>query len=129
MKLTRVILCTTVLISCLCSCAALQNYKPDTWTQDQVILQTAAHALTVIDWGMTLDIASQPDKYWEINPVLGEHPSRSDVNRYFIASILSKTLITHLLPTKWRKYWLGLNIGVSGYLVNRNYGIDLKMDF
>ncbi len=129
MKLTRVILCTTMLISCLCSCATLQNYKPDPWTTDQILLQTASTTLGIIDWGTTLDIASNPDEYWEINPVLGKHPSRGEVNRYFAASVLSKILITHLLPSKYRKWWLGLNIGISGYMVKNNYKIGLKMDF
>ena len=105
------------------------HYQPDPWTKDQMLLQGTSLTLNIIDWGQTLDIVDKPGEYYETNPILGDHPSRAEVNRYFAASMLSKILITHLLPSDWRKYWLGLNIGVSGYYVHNNYRIGLRVSF
>ena len=100
-----------------------------TWTKEQVLLQGVASTLKIIDWGQTLDIADKPDRYEETNPILGKHPSRAEVNRYFGYSVGTQLLITHLLPSEWRKFWLGGWIGVSGYYVNHNYGVGLRVNF
>ena len=103
-------------------------YTPDKWTKKQIILQGTATALSVIDWGQTLDIVDRPE-YYEINPIIGKHPSRADVNRYFACSVILKVLITHILPSEYRKYWLGGNILISGYFVNNNYQIGLRVNY
>ena len=108
------------------SCA---TFKPDTWTQDQIIMQGIVSGLNIIDWGQTLDISERPDEYREINPILGEHPDRGEVNRYFACSIALKILITHLLPSKYRDYWLGGNIAISWYLVDHNHRVGLRVNF
>ncbi len=118
-----------IIISALfCSCAHF-DYTPDPWTKDEVTMQSLAIGLNVMDWGQTLDISDKPDEYYETNFILGEHPSRSEVNMYFASLIVSELLITHLLPTKYRKYWLGLNVGVAGSMVKNNYHVGLKVNF
>lgn len=112
-----------LLLVLLCSCAS------DPWTKDQIYLQGIATTLKVIDWGQTLDIADKPDRYTEINPLIGEKPDRSRVNKYFACSAVSQVLITHLLPFKWRKYWIGSNIIISGILVGRSYSIGLRVNY
>ena len=118
----------TIILACLLftGCATL---KTDPWTKEQIILQGVASGLNIIDWGQTLDIADKPEYYYEINPALGEHPSRAKVNRYFVCSIGLKILITHVLPTEYRNYWLGGNIMISGYLINHNYRVELRINF
>lgn len=118
----------TVCIVCvfLSSCA---TFNPDPWTKDQVIMQGIVSSLNVIDWGQTLDITERHDEYYEINPMLGKHPDRGEVNRYFACSMVLKVLITHLLPSKYRAYWLGGNILISGYLVDHNYRVGLRVNF
>ena len=110
------------------NCASI-DYRPDPWTKSQAIAQGAVTLLSVIDWGQSLDIADNPDQYREINPALGDHPDRGRVNLYFACSILIKAVVTWLLPSKWRKYWLGGNIAASGYLVEHNQSIGLEVKF
>lgn len=102
----------------------------DEWSKNEIGLQALSTGLQVVDWGMTLDIVDRGDEnYWEINPILGEHPDRGKVNTYFALSIVSNILIAHILPSDWRKVWLGGRIMVSGYLIDRNYGIGLRINF
>ena len=116
------------LLILLSGCATFDEYnRPDPWTKDQILLQGVSTTLNIIDWGQTLDIADNHDKYYEINPIIGKHPSRGRVNTYFTLATLIKIGITHILPSKWRKWWLGANIMISGYLVNHNYQIGLRM--
>jgi len=116
-------------IKMLFICLLLTSCATDPWTKNQVGLQATATALQVIDWGLTLDIADKPEDYYEINPALGRHPSRGRVNCYFICSVGLKILITHILPSEWRGYWLGSNILVSGYLVHHGYKVGLRVNF
>ncbi len=116
------ILITLVL---LFSCA---HYKPDPWTKNQIALQSFAIGLKAIDWGTTLDLVGRPN-YYEMNPILGKYPSRAEINTYFACSALSQILLTHLLPSGSRKWWLGFNIFISGYCVNNNYGVGLRVNF
>ena len=94
-----------------------------------MLLQGVATTLNVIDWGQTLDIAEKPDEYSEINPILGKHPSRAEVNRYMACSMTLRLLIAHVLPSKYRNYWLGASIMVTGYLVGHNYHLGLRANF
>jgi len=117
-----------LIIFCLLfsGCATL---KPDLWTKNQMLLQGVATSLKIIDWGQTLDIADKPDQYYETNPILGEHPSKGDVNKWFMGCIGIDLLITHIMPSKYRNYWLGLNILISGYYIENNYSIGLRMNY
>ena len=101
----------------------------DPWTKEQIALQSAATAFTVVDWGQTLDIAKKPNEYIETNPVLGKHPSEGRVNTYFAIATLGQIAIAHILPDKWRKRWLGANIMVEGYFVQGNYKLGLRVNF
>ena len=103
-------------------------YTPDPWTKDQMLLQGVTSSLNIIDWGQTLDIVDNHE-YYETNPILGEYPTRAEVNRYFAYSLGLQLLITHLLPSRYRNYWLGCNIMVSGYYVQNNYRIGLRVNF
>ena len=113
-----------ILALLLAGCA----YTPDPWTKDHMLLQGVASTLKVADWGQTLDIVDKPE-YWESNPILGKYPSRAEVNRYFAYSVGLQLLITHLLPSKYRNYWLCGNIMISGYYVQNNYRIGLRINF
>ena len=122
MKHTAIILAFLLFAGCA-------HYKPDPWTKNQVILQGVATGLKIIDFGQTLDIAKNPDEYYEINPIIGKHPSTSRVKKYFYASLITQPIITYLLPTDYREAWLGANIVISFYLVERNYGVGLRVNF
>ena len=98
----------------------------DPWSRRDVALQATYFLFHALDWGQTRQIARAPDRYWEAcNPLLGSHPSQGRVDAYFTLSTLAHAGITHLLPSRYRPYWQGITIGVSGYCVGRNLSIGL----
>jgi len=108
----------------------IQNsiYAADKWDKVDYSLLTVMIVTDVLDWQQTRYIASNPDRFKENNPVLGSHPSQRDVDLYFAATCTGQVLIAHYLPTKYRKYWLGLWIGIeSGCIVyNNSIGIRIQ---
>jgi hypothetical protein len=101
----------------------------DPWSKQDIALEGIYLALKTIDMGQTLDIAAQPDKYYEVNPVLGRHPSKSAVYAYFLTTSLLHIGITNVLPTKYRPWFQGVTIGLSGACVIHNYSIGLRVNF
>ena len=108
----------------LVSCA---NRKP--LTKSQIVGEVAWQVIHVIDWGQTLDIADNPDRYHEINPLIGRHPSRSKVNAYMAASALIHPVVTYFIPTEYRWYWLGGTLALSTACVVNNNAIGLSLGF
>lgn len=99
------------------------KFSDDDKTRQKVILATQ-----IIDALQTRDIADKPDKYFEKNPLLGEHPSESDVNRYFAASMLGNYLLAKALPPKLRPWVQNGTIRLQGECItdNANLGIGFK---
>jgi hypothetical protein len=99
------------------------------WDRTDYVLLGAALTTIAIDWGQTRYIARHPQTYHEINPILGKHPSVGKVDRYFAASMLGTVGIAMVLPTTYRKYWLGgVAVFELGFIIhNKNLGI--KVDF
>lgn len=104
-------------------------FAADPWSKGDIWREVAWQVLHVVDWGQTLNIADRPDKYHEINPIIGEHPSRERVNIVMGTTTVLHVAITHYLPKEWRPYWQYLSIGVSGALVIHNLSIGLNMHF
>jgi len=101
----------------------------DPWSRQDVALETTWMILHVLDWGQTLDLADQPDRYHELNPILGRNPSRSQVNLYMAASALLHVGVTHVLPAKCRPWFQYVSIGVSGMCVINNFSVGLSIRF
>lgn len=95
------------------------------WTKQDTYRHATLTGLMVIDWQQTREIAENPDKYWEINPLVGKHPSVGKVDRYFVSSWLIKTGVAWAFP-KYRTKWQWFCIGVSASLVGHNFRIGLK---
>ena len=118
----------TLIITCLLlvSCA---GYRPEPLTKWQIAGEAAWLTLHTIDWGQTLTIADNPDKHSERNPILGEHPSRGSVNLYMGAWWIAHPIITYLLPSDWRKYWIGGSLIGTGYCVFHNNSVGIGVGF
>ena len=111
----------------------------DKWNTEEKIAQGVAIGLTIIDWGQTLYIADNPDRFYEKqNFLLAKHPSRSSVNLYFATNIILKTAFVHILPRDYnlwgwnikpRRMAQSVQIGVSGMNTYRNYTLDIKVGF
>jgi hypothetical protein len=100
----------------------------DTWDRTDYALLGTMTVVQVIDWRQTRRISEQPERYHEINPVIGRNPDRGSVDLYFAASWLLKVGIAHVLPSQWRKVWLGgMVVGSLGLVVhNNNIGLGVR---
>ena len=110
-----------LLLLCLTGCA--------NWTKQDTYREATALTLMAVDHGQTLNIAKHPQEYHELNPILGDHPSVSEVNRYFIAAYILHPTISAVLPPKQRKWWQYLTLSVEAGAVAHNYSIGLRTDF
>ena len=99
------------------------------WNKREVILEATWQAIHVLDWGTTLDLQRQPDRYYEINPLLGRHPSRDAVNAYMAGGAIFHLGVTHILPPSCRPYWQGITIGISSVCVINNFAVGLRVRF
>jgi hypothetical protein len=100
-----------------------------TWRKEDTYREAAALALIAVDHGQTLNIAKHPEKWTETNPILGEHPSIAEVNRYFVAAYILHPTISAVLPPKYRTWWQWVTIGVQAGYVTHNFSIGINMDF
>lgn len=99
------------------------------WTHDDTRYQAAFIAAAVADWGQTLCIANNPDRFYETNFLLGRHPSSDRVNIYFPAAIVLHTVVAVALPPKYRRAWQLVWIGIETSMVLNNASIGIKLDF
>ncbi len=106
-----------------------QVLAADRWSARDYYLEGTWQALHLMDWGQASMIARNPDRYYEMNPVLGAHPSPQLVHAYMATSALIHLAVTNFLPSRWRPYWQGITIGMSGSLVAHNFGIGLGVRF
>lgn len=99
------------------------------WTSKDTKYQVAYTTLHVADWLQTLQIADNPDRYYEKNKVIGNHPTRGRVNTYFATTLLLHTGVSYLLPPKYRRVWQVVTIGIEGNVAVNNYNIGLRFKF
>ena len=99
------------------------------WNGADSAREVVWQGLHVIDWGQTLEIARQPEDYWEVNPIMGRHPSVGRVNLYMGVSAVVHGVVSWVLPDEVRKWWQYVSIGVSGACVARNFNIGLGVRY
>lgn len=124
---------------CLPYGVARAEYKfAENWTWQDTAWQGAFVAVLAADWTQTRYIAKNPDKYHETNPILGKHPSTSQVDTYMAGCVLGHTLISLALPPKAeifgytinpRRIWQGVWIGIEAGYVIHNTSIGVKFEF
>jgi len=95
------------------------------WTKTDTAIQATWTAMHVIDWSQTRKIAKEPYRYYELNPILGKHPSVGEVDLYMGASTLVNFAVARVLPKPYRRYFQMLSIGVTGACVTMNFNIGL----
>lgn len=99
------------------------------WTKADTLREVSWQVLHIVDWGQTRHIAKNPDQFYEINPILGRHPSVGEVDTYMITGAVIHTAVSVVLPQKYRSYWQYVTIGMSGYCVGNNINAGIKVDF
>ena len=85
--------------------------------------------LLLVDMLQTLDIAENPDKYHETNPILGKHPSKEEVYTYFASALVLNYLACKYLPDPWWKVQQVIQIGVSVAAVSNNISLGIGFSF
>jgi hypothetical protein len=101
----------------------------DEYSKTDIALQSTYTMLHIIDWGQTLDISKNSDKYWEINPILGKHPSVSKVNIYMGTSLAIYYIVNYFLPSDYRLLVESSSVILKASLVSHNYKIGLYINF
>lgn len=99
------------------------------WTKADTAREVAYLALHVVDWNQTLYIVDHPREFHECNPILGSHPSRGEVNGYFIATGLLHPLVSYGLkkyaPPGWSEAWQYITIGVELGITAHNASVGI----
>lgn len=98
------------------------------WTKDDMTFQVGYTLLHIVDWGQTLDIENHP-RHFERNPILGRHPSRSEVHTYFATTLGLHWLIARALPRKWRNHFQASTIAIQFGVVKDNFEGGISIDF
>ena len=99
------------------------------WDKQDTARQIVFTSLLALDCGQTLNISKNPDKYYEHNPVLGEHPSKESVITYNLSVAVIHALISYYMPEKYREAWQYISIGVEGSSVIRNFNMGIAVTF
>ena len=102
------------------------SYGSDKWDSTDKELAVAFSVLLFADYLQTRQIVSEPDKYYEGNPILGSHPNQQVVDIYSIAVLTISLLVVDILPSKWRKIWLSSLIAIESGTIVYNYKIGIR---
>lgn len=98
------------------------------WTDDELRWGAALAVTRLVDWGQTRYIAKHPDRFREVNPLIGDHPSLGEVNRHFIVSTALMFAAAHYLP-QYRTRLLQVYVVVGAGYVVHNIGIGVRFQF
>lgn len=123
MKKTKIFLILSIL-----TVFSSKIFAADKWDKMDIVLGTAAASLTITDFLQTMYISEHPEKFYERNPILGEHPSNLEVGLYFGTVAIVGGAIAYYAPSKYRKWFLGswgiLELGTVLY--NNSIGIGFS---
>ncbi len=107
------------------------------WSKADTSREVVWEGLHVMDWGQTRYIAKHPDKYRELNPILGSHPSQNRVDIYMGSGLLLHPVISaYLSPQEYailgikvrpRSLWQYFTITLSGGCVINNASIGVRV--
>ena len=91
------------------------------WSTADTAREVTFQGLNAVDWYQTSRIADDPC-YTELNPILGENPSRQSVDLFMLGVAVGHVVVSGLLePEYWRPAWQYLGIGSKGATVVWNY--------
>lgn len=91
-----------------------------------------AVTLHVVDYLQTLQISESchtDRKYHELNPILGECPTKTEVTQYMVATGLAMYALHEVLPERYKKYASYAWVGVEAGAVANNIAIGIKIGF
>jgi hypothetical protein len=122
-------MCVNKIIAVVCLLGlSSHTLATDTWSEADKYREATYLTFHTLDWAQTRYI-SKHSEYYEINPILGEHPSTQKVDTYFVLTGLGHVAITHYLPSKYRSVWQWSTIALEAALVIHNKRIGIQFDF
>lgn len=95
------------------------------WSTADKVMGGVWGGIHAIDCAQTLKIARNPDEYKELNPLLGEHPSKGKVIAFCVLTPIMHVLVADNLSSKGRKIYQGLFIVLKADAVIYNFRIGL----
>jgi len=99
------------------------------WTAEDTYLQGAVVSALLIDMAQTLYIADNPNKYSELNPLLGKHPSKEKVVGYFMGAIVLHTALSYALQDRERRWFQGCTLFIETGVVLRNVSLGIGFSY
>jgi hypothetical protein len=114
-----------------CSCALIGRpvmngpYKSQPWSYREKINEATWQGIHFLDFLQTEKIASHPDLYHEVNPLLGPHPSKGKVALYFASGALVHLGVTSILPPPYREAFQYTTLVYSSGCVTINFLVGL----
>ncbi len=105
------------------------NAESNKWTTQNTLLEVTGQTLRLIDFSQTLQIARQPERYSEINPIMGKHPSTEKVCVYFVTYMIGSFAISYFLPEPYRTAWQSINIVLQFPVIAHNFNVGLGIRF
>jgi len=116
------------LISCMFVLLMVTPAYAGSWSKEDTARQATFLILETADWLQTKEIARNP-KYTEINPILGKCPTQNSVDLYFASCAVAHTAIAYCLPSKYRKWWQYVFIGIQAGCVGHNINAGVSINF
>lgn len=110
----------------LCS---LGSANAEGWNQESRDRQAIYTALHVMDWAQTRTIAQNPERWREMNPILGAHPTTREVDQYFAITLAGHYLIANVLPAQYRAYFQHVTISIQTAVTRNNVLLGVKGEF
>jgi hypothetical protein len=112
-------------IATLALCLSLSANDP--WTPAQKYAEAAYFTLTTADMLQTLEFRRAGG--YEKNPLLGREPSQSRVIVGITTAMALHWWITDMLPSRYRKYWQYVWIGIEADAVRHNWRCGYRVRF
>lgn len=99
------------------------------WTDEQRTLGAMYMTAHAIDWGQTRRIAREPQRWSELNPVIGRQPSMGRVNRYFLLTPIVGYLVLDAMPSDYRTTALKALTMIEVGTIARNHYLGIRVSF
>jgi len=101
----------------------------DEWSEADKTREAVYLAVDTVDWLQTRTIAKNPNKYYEKNPILGDHPSVGQVNNYSLCMMLAHVAAVTVIPSEYRAPFQYVSIAVVSNSVYKNYKLGITINF
>lgn len=109
--------------------ASNTSFANDKWDNSDKALFATYTVVRAADMAQTINIARNPDRFHEMNPLLGRHPSEQKVIGFFIISHALIWLAADYMPPKARKLFLTGGIAIEAGFVANNSRLGIKVSF